>query len=92
MKCLVSLKLRSSAKHGQSDMEEQNTTIVKELETTVSGRKVSSQPDTITTKEYLQACCRVSYWTRKLTENKGAILVLVWNFLVMSVFNISGYS
>ncbi len=84
--CLVSLKLGSSAKHGQSDMEEQNPMIVKELETTVSSRKVSSQPDTITTKEYLQACCRVSYRTRKL-KNKGAILVLVWNFLVMSVFN-----
>ena len=55
-----------------------------ELETTVGGRKVSSQPEKITFKEYLQAYCRISYQMRKL-KTKGAILVLIWNFMVMSV-------
>ena len=38
--------------------------------------------DEITTKEYLQACCRLKYRPRRL-KNKGAILLLVWNFLVV---------
>ena len=59
-------------------MEEQ------ELETTVGGRNVSSQPEKIIFKEYLQARCRISYRMRKL-KTKGAILVLIWNFMVMSV-------
>ena len=64
-------------------MEEEDT---QELETTVGGRNVSSQPDKITSKEYLKAYCRISYRMRKL-KTKGAILILIWNFMVMSVFN-----
>ena len=66
-------------------MEEENT---KKLETTVGGRNVSSQPDKnlITSKEYLQAYCIISYRMRKL-KNKGAILVLMWSFMVAGVFN-----
>jgi MFS family permease len=64
-------------------MEEENT---KELETTVGGRNESSQPDKITSKEYLQAYCRISYRMRKL-KTKGAILVLMWSFMVTGVFN-----
>ena len=63
-------------------MEEENT---QELETTVGGRNVSFQPDKITFKEYLQAYCRISYRMRKL-KTKGAILVLIWSFMVMGVF------
>ena len=33
----------------------------------------------------LKMCCRPSYRIRKL-KNKGALLILVWNFLVTSVF------
>ncbi len=65
-------------------MEEQKTE--KELEISASGRNVSSQPDTITSKERLQICHRVKYQTRKL-KNEGAILVLVWSFLVTSLTN-----
>ena len=63
-------------------MEEENT---QELETTVGGRNVSSQPDKITFKEYLQVHCKISYRMRKL-KTKGAILVLIWSFMVMGVF------
>ena len=65
-------------------MEEHQTE--KELAISASGSNVFSQSDTITTKEYLRTCCRVSYRMRKL-KNKGAILVLAWNFLVAGVFN-----
>ena len=64
-------------------MEEKN---IKELETTVSGKNESSQPDKITSKQYLQAYCRFSYRMRKL-KTKGAILILLWSFMVMGVFN-----
>ena len=63
-------------------MEEENT---QELETTVGGRSISPQPDKIRFKEYLQARCRISYRMRKL-KTKGAILVLIWSFMVMGVF------
>ena len=63
-------------------MQEENT---QELETTVGGRNVSSQPDKITFKEYLQAYCRISYRMRKL-KAKGAILVLIWSSMIMNVF------
>ena len=53
MKSLICLKFRFTAKHSQYDMEEGKPTAIKELETTVNGRNVSSQPDTITIKEYL---------------------------------------
>ena len=64
-------------------MEEKN---IKELETTVNGKNESSQPDKITSKQYLQAYCRFSYRMRKL-KTKGAILILLWSFMVMGVFN-----
>ena len=60
--------------------------IVKELETATGGeRNESFQPDKITFKEYLQVRCRISYRMRKL-KTKGAILVLMWSFMVMGVF------
>ena len=39
----------------------------------------------ITFNERLKFCCKPKYQPRKL-KNKGAILVLVWNFLITSVF------
>ena len=39
----------------------------------------------ITFCEHLKICCKPKYQPRKL-KNKGAILVLVWSFLVMTVF------
>ena len=67
-------------------MEEKRNENVSELEISASGERISSQPDTITTKECLQAYCRVTYQIRKV-KNKGAILVLVWSFLVSSLLN-----
>ena len=67
-------------------MEEDNSMIVKELEiAAVDERNEFSQPDKITFKEYLQARCRISYRMRKL-KTKGAILILIWSFMVMGVF------
>ena len=67
-------------------MEEENSMIVKELEIPAGGeRNESSQPDKITFKQYLQVRCRISYQMRNL-KTKGAILVLVWSFMVMNVF------
>ena len=40
----------------------------------------------ITTAEYLRLCCKVRYHLRIL-KNKGAILVLVWNFMVFFTVN-----
>ena len=42
--------------------------------------------NTITAKERLQLCCRPTYKPRKV-KNKGAILVLIWSFLIMSVID-----
>ena len=68
-------------------MEGDNSMIVKELETATGGeRNESFQPDKITFKEYLQVRCRISYRMRKL-KTKGAILVLIWSFMVVGVFN-----
>ena len=39
----------------------------------------------ITVKERIILCCKPKYQVRKL-NNKGAIIVLTWNFLVTSVF------
>ena len=57
----------------------------------------SDQRDMISTKERLQLCCKPTYKPRRV-KNKGAILVLVWNYLIMSVFyslnldDVSGYA
>ena len=61
--------------------------IERELEISANSRNVSSLPcdDTITAREYLQVCCKITYRTRKL-KHKGAILVLMWSFLVLSVY------
>ena len=69
-------------------MDEENSMIVKELEIPAGGERNlnPSQPDNITFKEYLQVRCRISYQMRKL-KTKGAILVLIWSFMVMGVFN-----
>ena len=42
----------------------------------------------ITTAEYLRLCCKVRYRPRVL-NNKGAILVLVWCFLIFFMINYS---
>ena len=55
-----------------------------------------TERDTISTKERLQLCCKPTYKLRRV-KNKGAILVLVWNYLITSVFHslslydVSGY-
>ena len=63
--------------------------IERELEVSVNTRNTSSLPQregTITATDYLQACCRISYRMRQL-KNKGAILVLVWSFVALSVYS-----
>ena len=40
----------------------------------------------VTTKERLQLCCKPTYKPRKV-KSKGAILVLLWNFLIINVIN-----
>jgi dipeptide/tripeptide permease len=69
-------------------MEEENPMIEKELEVAavVGERNDYCPPDEITSKEYLQTCFRISYRMRKL-KTKGAILVLMWSFMVTGVFN-----
>ena len=42
--------------------------------------------NSFTAKERLQLCCKPTYKPRKV-KNKGAILVLVWNFLIIGVFD-----
>ena len=44
-----------------------------------------SNDSEITFSERLKICCKPKYQPRKL-KNKGAILVLVWNFLVTTVY------
>ncbi len=39
----------------------------------------------ITTNEQFHKCCKSTYKLRKL-KNRGALIVLVWNFLIMSLF------
>ena len=41
---------------------------------------------TITTRERFKLCCKLTYKPR-LVKNKGAILVLVWNYLIMNYLN-----
>ena len=41
----------------------------------------------ITTWEWLQMCCKPTYKPRRV-KSKGAILLLVWNYLIMSVFGL----
>ena len=48
-------------------------------------RRESSDSE-ITFCEHLKICCKPKYQPRKL-KNKGAILVLVWSFLVTTVFD-----
>ena len=40
---------------------------------------------TITTLERLQLCCKPTYKPRRV-KNKGAILILVWNYMIMSAY------
>ena len=47
-------------------------------------RHVSLESSELTTKERLSICCKPSFQLRRL-KNKGAILVLVWNYLCISV-------
>ena len=41
----------------------------------------------ITTWEWLQMCCKPTYNPRRV-RSKGAILLLVWNYLIMNVFGL----
>ena len=41
----------------------------------------------LTAKEWLKLCCKLTYKLR-IVKNKGAILVLVWNFLIMNIFTL----
>jgi MFS family permease len=41
----------------------------------------------VTTWEWLQLCCKLTYKPRKV-KSKAAILLLVWNYLIMNVFGI----
>ena len=38
-----------------------------------------------TTKEQFQLCCKPTYKPRRV-KNKGAIFVLIWNYLIMNEF------
>ena len=40
---------------------------------------------TVTMLERLQLCCKPTYKPRRV-KNKGAILILVWNYMIMSVY------
>ena len=62
-------------------------------------RRITEQPnskishledDVFTIKERLKLCCRPTYRMRKL-KNKAGILVLVWGFLLMSVYYYISY-
>ena len=45
---------------------------------------VSLESSELTTKEQLSICCKPSFRLRRL-KNKGAILVLMWNYLCISI-------
>jgi hypothetical protein len=48
-------------------------------------------PDNISvTKEHLKTCCKPVYHPRRF-KSKGTLLILIWNFLCMSVFNLLSY-
>ena len=63
---------------------EQSSTCTYDQESLQHASLLSS--NTITAKERLQICCRPTYKLRKV-KNKGAILVLIQNFLITSVIN-----
>ena len=46
-----------------------------------------SKSNEITLKERVQICLKLKYQMRKL-KNKGAIVVLVWNFIVTCVYKL----
>ena len=48
---------------------------------------ISLQGSAVTTQEQLKACCKLRYKPRRV-KNKGAILVLVCNYLIVSVFGL----
>ena len=61
------------------------------MEGEVSGAKSTSMEQTsllggLSTKKQYIICCKPTYRMRKLRD-KGAIIVLIWNFLVASVIN-----
>ena len=53
------------------------------VETSISLEHVSLLDSGLTRKEQLRICCKPTFQTRRL-KNKGAILLLVWNFLLFS--------
>ena len=48
---------------------------------------ISLQGSAVTTQEQLKACYKLRYKPRRV-KNKGAILVLVCNFLIVGVFGL----
>ena len=56
------------------------------LDSLVQTNSVSAKIGEVTTKEYLQTCFRLKYRARRL-KHKGAVLVIVWSFLMISVFH-----
>ena len=55
-------------------------------EDTHKSMELTSLLSELSTKKQCIICCKPTYQMRKL-KNKGAIVVLVWNFFVVSVFN-----
>ena len=72
-----------------SEMEE---SIQESTESTTPLHNVSSVASldgALTRQERFQIRCKLAYRMRRL-KNKGAILILVWNFLISSMFFING--
>ena len=65
--------------------------MAEELSTYESLQHVSLVNSTVTTQERLRLCCKPTYKPRCL-KNKGAILVLVWNYLTMNLLTFLLYN
>ena len=52
---------------------------------------VSSQDCGLTRQERLKMCCKPTYRMRRLT-NKGAIMILIWNFLITTMVFANGHT
>ena len=55
------------------------------LESLVHTNSVLAKVDEVTTMEYLRSRFRLKYRARRL-KNKGALLVIVWSFFVITLF------
>ena len=63
-------------------MEEDSSVCCSESVTLL--RHITLQSSELTTKERLSICCKPSFTLRRL-KNKGAILVLIWSYLCISL-------